>query len=1058
MSDPHTEDPFHTHIVERLVAHNWMLGDSKGYDPKTGLYTQDALDWLRKAHKDEVDAYLKLGQNTEESLLQQLVHTLEKTGKDGGMLHVLRHGFHAGAEMAMSVPVPSTKMRVSTAAMKYADMRFRVVKELYYSAHHQNHIDIGLFINGLPVVTIEVKSHFTQEVESAVTQYKKDRLPGIRRGKNYEPLLTFRRGALVHFAVAQDDVRMCTKLQGSKSYFLPFNRGKNGGAGNDPYPGSSYPAAHLWEDVLRPEHLVHIIRNLMLVENLGEDLSDQRMIFPRYHQYDVVRKLLDATADEGVGKRYLIQHSAGSGKSKSIVWTAYGLYNLQKMVDGARRNVFDGIILVTDRTVLDAQLGDELGQLDIPRSVYQHIGKGSESKSERLKKALHSTRQQILVVTIHTFPELRKLLDREARLRDKKFAVIIDEAHSSTTGKAAMNLREALTGVTEDEFASMTPQDQLRALQSGRGMPQNVSFYAFTATPKETTLILFGRDEDNRPDTDGRQPYHNYTMKQAIEEGFILDVLDGYVSRETAYKISLANETQDKLVEGAAAKRQVGRWLAEHDEAIEPKVDIILDHFERHVAKPGLLKGNAKAMIVAASRAAAAKFYFVLQKKIGETARYADLQAVVAFSDKLKNRSAEGVIHPDLPDDHEFTEANINKFHVGGRSPAALLDENRNIRFLIVNNKYLTGFDQPKLVAMYVDKPMGGIDAVQGFSRLNRTYPGKEGTFILDFVNKAEDISAAFEPFYQKTYLTEAQDPNVVQQLQAEIYGYEIFDRHDVRQFMDGFENGAPTSKSLAQLNAPQDRYNDALAECLKQLKELADDIQSARAQGLQGTAEKAEAEYKMVEEKRNRLEKLKATIQRFHKVYGVISQVIPFQDADLEAFDIYVRLLAKRLNTPKSEAIDVSALNLAYYIVKRKPAAELTGVKSDGAHEGVAPLSGKAGSGKAKEKSKLSEILAQISKLMDISVEEATQRVVHVAEAASKDKRLAAQMQVNSNESVRGGTVLGRLIETILTKDLDKAGKFTDRYFDDVEIRDLVNLAVLEHIRTHGRSDPSTT
>lgn len=1048
----HREDTLHRHIVDQLVAQGWMLGESARYDAKNALYTEDVFAWLKETEPEKYKTLERQnGARTEGVILKRLLAAL--SDKRGGTLAVLRDGISiAGAgNLPMSVRQPQSEASVS-GTIKYDATRLRVVYELAYSTANDNRIDIGLFVNGLPVATIEVKSNYTQNVSAAVEQYKKDRRPGGSSGRHQEPLLTFRRGALVHFAVSQDDVQMCTKLAGNDSYFLPFNRGREGGAGNDPFPGSLYPAAHLWMDALKPDTFLHIIHHLMLLERTEGDNGPgkanvrETMIFPRYHQLDVVRKLIAASAEEGPGQRYLIQHSAGSGKSKSIVWTAHGLTQLQVMHGARLRNRFDSVIIVTDRTVLDDQLSDELRQLKLDRSMIASIERyGSDSKSQKLADALTSGKR-IIVVTLQTFPTAREIIASDVSLQDRNFAVIIDEAHSSTSGTTALNLRDALTGDSDHNLDKLRDRERVLELQKGRGLPKNVSFYAFTATPKNNTINMFGRVPDDAPagqEFPNPEPFHVYTMQQAIEEGFILDVLKNYVSFDTVYRITLEDQNFDKLVRGRTAKREVAKWRNLHPTNVQAKVKLILEHFHNHVLRPNLLNGQAKAMIVTSSRAAAVAYHLALERMVQEAPQtYATIKSLVAFSEEVPNTDVKD---PNFAEDHGFTERNLNP-GLSSRSIPLLFEEDEN-KVLIVANKYQTGFDEPKLVAMYVDKPLSGVEAVQTLSRLNRTMKGKDQTFILDFANKDEEILRAFETYYKKAEIDAPQDASVVYDLQRAIYQQDIFTPYNVEAFLESFENGRPTTKSIAHHVAPcRDRYNDQLHVLNEKIADLEKRQLHAFESGNPGLADSLNNEITPLGEERSELEDFKRNLQRFGRLYTYISQIIFINDADLEAFHIFAKLLAKSIDSPTTETLDLTGLAMPNYDIRY--AGELHGIAEPDETPFLRAASGEVRAGKHEEKTLLSQLLEQLSSQLELPMESIEALSEHViTQPMLNNETVHAQLKRNTNQQMLDGdfeTLAGQALaasygqyEVVVTK-----------LFGDDALRAVATRYLLERMR----------
>ncbi|HEX8614158.1 MAG TPA: type I restriction endonuclease, partial [Telluria sp.] len=771
MSQIHHECELERHIVEQLTAAGWLVGKSSAYDRARALFSEDVTGWLQDS---QPEAWSKLtsmnGAGTEAAVLDRLAKTLES--KDGGTINVLRDGYAiAGAgTLAMSQALPEDA-RNETVSARYAANRLRVVPQLRYSLDKTDEIDLVLFINGIPVATVELKTDFTQSVKVAMDQYRHDRRPKNEKTGRIEPLLTFRRGAIVHFAMSDSDIRMSTRLAGEATFFLPFNRGNNGAAGNAPATHGDYPVSYLWRQVLQKDHWLRIFHRFVLLERKEAQNADgitffkENLIFPRFHQWEGVTKMLDAVRLEGPGQPYLIQHSAGSGKTNTIAWTAHALIRIRRP-DGAP--YFHSVIVVTDRTVLDRQLQDAIGQIEHQHGVVCAIDRqaSSKPKSQQLAEAMLAG-VPIIVVTLQTFPWAQKLILAEQSLRERRFAIIIDEAHSSTGGSSADDLRYVLTGQSEEEWDKLGKEEKLSVWQASRKRPGNASYFAFTATPKHSTLSLFGRprqpgqptSKDNPP-----VPFHLYSMQQAIEEGFILDVLRNYTSYNVAFRIGAEfAESDDARVDEKSAKRALAKWLSLHPTNVAQKVELIIEHFRTNVAH--LLNGQAKAMVVTPSRAAAVKYQLALEHYC-QSRGYQGIQAMVAFSGEVPNTEVED---SKFAQDYQFNEINMNPGLKGREMRRAF--NTRDYRVMIVANKFQTGFDQPKLVAMYLDKKISGVEAVQTLSRLNRTYPGKDKTFVVDFANEAKEILAAFKTFYRDAQMADVQDPNIV---------YDIKQRLDV--------------------------------------------------------------------------------------------------------------------------------------------------------------------------------------------------------------------------------------------------------------------------------------
>ena len=730
--DATKEVVFQDEMIAQMQANGWLLGMPDQYDRKTALYTADVLAFVKDTQPKEWAKFCKLFPNDSDAhfiahLTAQLKkanpNAIDKEMRSYGTLGVLRHGLKIrNARFSLCQFMPEHNLNPDTLA-RYKENRCRIVPELVYSpyatAEHLAatgkkakawRIDLVLFINGLPVATLELKSEFKQSVDNAIRQYKKTRLPKDPETGKSEPLLTFKRGALVHFAVSQYEVHMATQLAGSDTYFLPFNKGtKEGGAGNDvPEDDNQYATEYLWNEVLLPDNLLNIIARFVHLQIEEKEHADGRkykkevLIFPRYHQWDVVNKLIGAARAEGTGNKYLVQHSAGSGKSNSIAWTAH---QLSTLYDDKGEKQFHSVIVVTDRTVLDDQLQDTIYQFEHADGVVGRINRkeGDGSKSEKLAQALENA-QPIIIVTIQTFPHVLAAIENSTSLKERRYAVIADEAHSSQTGSTARQLKEVLM-VENDEGGDDQPlssEDILDNTIAARKGSSNLNYYAFTATPKPKTLELFGRlpkpdepaSEENLPEA-----FHVYTMRQAIEEGFILDVLKNYTNYQVAYQLAQKMEAADEEVDSKKAKVKLNQWVRLHEYNIAQKVKVIVEHYKTHVMH--LLDGQAKAMVVTSSRKEAVRYKLAFDKYLAETAHKGQsrLAVMVAFSGEVE-------FNPNDPDstallDQKFTERSMNP-GLKGRDMRKAFDTD-DYQIMLVANKFQTGFDQPKLCAMYVD-------------------------------------------------------------------------------------------------------------------------------------------------------------------------------------------------------------------------------------------------------------------------------------------------------------------------------------------------------------------
>jgi type I restriction enzyme, R subunit len=770
----------------------------------------------------------------------------------------------------------------------YATVRVRVMRQVHFSTADQRSIDLVFFVNGLPVATAELKTEFTQTISDAINQYRTSRLPKDPGSGSVQPLFVSGARALVHFAVTNDEVWMTTGLAGENTHFLPFNRGaEDGGAGNPLNPTGS-KSAYLWERVLQRDAWLNILGRLMYIKHesttdpiSGKTTKSSSLRFPRFHQWEAVTELTTAVTAEGVGNRYLIQHSAGSGKTDSIAWTAHRMARLQ--VDNQK--VFDSVIVVTDRNVLDAQLQDAIKQIDndqgivvaIDRDEAAKAGVESRSKSGLLAKALIDGKL-IIVVTIQTFPFAMKEIRKNKGLKGKTFAVIADEAHSSQSGQVAGKLKAVLTAEELKDIADggeIDVEAVLAAEATERAESANISYFAFTATPKGKTLELFGR----KPTPDELPvPFHVYTMKQAIEEGYILDVLTGYHSFKLAFQVG-QNATGGE-VDQAQATKEVMRWVKLNPQTIAQKAAIIVEHFRENVA--GLVDGHAKAMVVTDSRKAAVRYKLAIDSFIAKKGyRYGTL---VAFSGTVQD--------PDSgPGD--FTESNMNP----GVHDLRTSFRGDQYKVMIVANKFQTGFDQPLLCAMYVDRILSGVTAVQTLSRLNRTYRTPSGiqktaamTQVVDFVNEPEEIRKAFEPYFTDAFLETETDPNLVHDLAAKLDTAAIYTQAEIDQCAEAFV---------------KDKGHNALAAAVDPgKKRFAERYQAALIDN-GGEGDKAALA---------ELDMFRKDVGSFVRLYDFMSQIIDYGDPALETKQIYLRNLDRVIQPDNYTA----PINLSDVVLKQ--------------------------------------------------------------------------------------------------------------------------------------------
>ena len=827
------------------------------YDRALAMDRGLVLEFIQQTQKEEWEKLIAhYTASGEETFFKQLTKAL----KNRGTLDVLRKGFKIvpGIKFSLCYLRPASGLEPKRIAEYEANI-LSVNKEVEYSQKHGGRLDLVTFVNGLPVATFELKNRLTkQNFRHAEKQYRKDRSPAG------EPLLTFKRGALVHFAVDEDIVSMTTRLANGKTYFLPFNRGRDGGAGN-PDIADQFRVAYLYRDgdwgkaVFSREVLLDIIGRFMHLEKVGKK---EKLIFPRFQQLDAVRKMIAHAKLFDAGHNYLIQHSAGSGKSNTIGWLAHHAINLH---DDQNNPVFNTAIIVTDRIVLDRQLQNTVTQFEQTAGVVKKI----DGTSRQLKDAI-AKGARIIVTTIQKFStDHLKEISGQA---ERNFALIVDEAHSSQSGKSAQAMTNALT---REAGSSDDIEDIVAEYQKQRGPQPNISFFAFTATPRNVTLERFGTmGSDGLP-----HPFHLYSMRQAIEERFILDVLQNYMAYKAYYKLEKAIEDDPEL-SGKRGQRKVARFASLHPTAIGQKVEVIVEHFRRHVLKE--MSGQAKAMIVAQSREHALRYFFGLREYINSQG-YDDLKALVAFSGELKLN------------DETYTEAELNDFsetelpaRFDGTKPDGTPYPDQ-YQILIVAEKYQTGFDQPKLYTMYIDRKLAGLQAVQTLSRLNRTRPDKSKTFVLDFQNTIEDIQGAFKPYFEVTALDAMSDPNQIYELEERLFKYGYLDKDEIERFATTFYKGALDGGDRARL---------------------------------EGLVKHVVARYE-VDDDEGRQEEFRQLVKSYLRFYSFVAQVIRLDDTGLEKLYSFLswltRLLPNREVPPEIEITEEMLRLQAFKVTKKQ-------------------------------------------------------------------------------------------------------------------------------------------
>ncbi|TKR53272.1 type I restriction endonuclease subunit R [Allopusillimonas ginsengisoli] len=1048
------EAVFQQDIVNALAAQGWLVGTSPGYDRVNAVYTEDLLAYFQTAHPDRWDKFCKNNPHDPvKTLVQKTVRALEQEGT----LDVLRHGYKVpGVKIDLCSFRPDHGMNPESLA-RYGANRLRVVPELSYSPHAREgdyipRLDLALFVNGVPVATLELKSEFKQSVENAKRQYRRDRPVKDPLTRKPEPLLTFKRGALVHFAVSQYEVAMTTRLAGDDTYFLPFNLGnEEGGAGNPTPPNAhTYATAYLWKQLFQKDAWLKVLaRFLHLQKTKVEDFHGkpsvrESLIFPRYHQWDVVNQLIAATREEGVGHRYLVQHSAGSGKSNSIAWAAHQLASLY---DDAGQRLFNSIIVVTDRTVLDAQLQSTIYQFEHAQGVVKPISNdiGSQSKSEQLAQAL-SDQTRIIIVTIQTFPALFDALDKYPKLASGRYAVIADEAHSSQTGSSANKLK-AILGSERPDAEEVSAEEMLDAAVSARRPNDRISYYAFTATPKAKTLELFGRPPDPTmaPSADNKpEAFHVYSMRQAIEEGFILDVLQNYTTYSTAWKLAHADGVDDE-VDTKKARTKLARWVKLHPYNISQRVEIIVEHFRSHVRH--LLDGQAKAMVVTGSRQEAVRYQLAMLAYVNEQG-YQDVHPLVAFS---------GTVLPDnvIPEEVSETSSLLNA-GLNGRDLAKAFDT-QDFNVMIAANKYQTGFDQPKLCAMYVDKKLHGVDCVQTLSRLNRIFPGKE-TFILDFFNDAQDILTSFLPYYNKAELADVSDPQIVYDLQKKLDEEHIYYWDEVVSFATAFFDPKAAASKLSYYCLPaKERFAKRYTFAVDARNTAKQAERVARNQGDKVGLQKAEHTLKEAGEAVDKLGLFKKNLKSFVKLYEFLSQIVDYEDRELEQLNVFAKHLHPLLQTSRldDENVDVSELALTHYRLTKRAEHDLK-LSEGGEEYGLKPGSD-VGTGKPHdpEKKRLSEIIDALNELFgaEISDEDQLHFANGVASRISRDEEVMAQVNSHSPEQVMHGVFPKRLEDIVLDAMTDNEKMAMEILGNESKARGFA-FAILRLLMGDGKSE----
>ena len=984
MMHKYNEQAFEAYI-ESVMNVGWTTVVNTTFDPTHDLFPEELISFLSQS---QPTLWAELEKLNGTLLPEQIVKALVKERLSKGTLHILRHGFKFhGKTLKLAYYRPAHTLSKEAEAL-YQCNTFQVCRQVFYHPDKNQSIDMVLAINGIPVATLELKNPGTgQNVKHAIQQYREDRDPSA-------PLLSFKTGALVHFAVDTDEVYMTTHLQKHKTFFLPFNRGSNPqsvdcGKGNPIHP-SGHRTAYLWEEVLQPESLLEIVGSFIFIENANK--KDERLIFPRYHQLDSVRRLLLQVKSDLAGKNYLIQHSAGSGKTNSISWLAHRLANLHTEQD---KLIFDCVIVITDRVVLDRQLQDAIYQIEHATGVVAPIKEGSKQLANALVDGT-----KIVITTLQKFPFILKGLLRIAGAKDtdmpdeaallksktwqkkiagRRYAIIVDEAHSSQTGEAARGMKQILGDKASKVESVEDWQDELNLVMESRGQQPNLSFFAFTATPKGKTIELFGT---------GGRAFHNYSMRQAIEEGFILDVLQRYTTYSTYFKMIKKTEDDPSMPAKKAAKK-LCKFMRLHPRNVSQKTEIIIEHF-RSCIMP-LIGGRAKAMVVTDSRLQAVRYILAFQRYLSEH-HYTDVHPLVAFSGT--------VIDPET--ELEYTEPGMNIDYKNGRhiSETQLKDRfgSEDYQILLVANKYQTGYDQPLLCAMYVDKRLDGVQAVQTLSRLNRIYPGKEAPFVLDFVNKAEDILAAFKPYYTVTELETESDPSHLEELKHELNQMQVYSWQEVVEFARVFY------KPLAE----QKRGDHA---------------------ALQKHLQSAVERYKKFENDEDR-DKFRDKLKAYVRLYSFVTQLVNYTDQEQEMLYSFGRFLLPHIHPSDSrDAYPEKDVELQYYRLQKVMEGSID--LSEGEDVKVKSPTD-TGTRNAKEEDKpLSEIIETLNERFGTDFSEADRLFFEqIKETAMRDEGVLKTAAANPLDKFE--LEIQQIIKDLMMKRLKENDKIVSRYMDD--------------------------
>lgn len=937
-------------------------GLSENYNKDYALDTERVKRFILSTQKNKAENTACFASEMSE---RKFFTELNKQLATRGITDMLRKGFRYISEIFdMYYPLPSELN--PTAQELYAKNIFCVTRQLFYSKENSNSIDVMVSLNGMPVMTLELKNHYTgQTIENAIKQYQTDRDPN--------DLLLAPKRCAVHFAVDDDDISMCTWFCGKSSWFLPFNKGVNGGAGNPVNP-NGVRTSYLWEDILAKESLSDILENYAQVIKKKDERTNREkvsVIWPRYHQLEVVRSLLAETRAKGVGNRYLIQHSAGSGKSNSITWLAYQLVGL---LDGTKP-LMDSVIVVTDRVNLDKQIRDNIAAFKRLSNLVAWA-----DSAEALRQNLESGKK-IIITIVHKFPFILDTIGNE--MKNKRFGIIIDEAHSSQNGSMSAKMNIALSGNSGENGEDL--EDKLNAIIEGRKMMKNANYYAFTATPKNKTLQMFGTPFEQPEGEIGHRPFHEYTMKQAIEEGFIMDVLKHYTTYNSYYKIVKAIES-DPEFEKKQAQRKLRAFVESQPETIQQKASIIVEHFHTQVIDKGKMGGQARAMVVTSSILRAIEFYYEISRLLEE--RKSPYKAIVAFSG-CKNYGGKDV-----------TEADINSF------PSKDIEDNMErdpYRILVVAEKFQTGYDQPLLHTMYVDRILTDVKAVQTLSRLNRCHPKKRDTFVLDFANDADSIRESFQRFYKTTILSKETDPNKLNDLILEIEAANIYTETDIYTLNEKYWSGAPREEIDPIINTSVERF-----------KELEGNVQI----------------------------RCKSSIKAFLRTYPFLAAVLPFKSVEWEKLNTYYSLLIHKLPVLKGEDFTeglIEAINFDQYRIIK---GEEQKIELENSYAEIEPTPVGTPKGKSEPNmAKLSEILDEFNGINWLDKEKAKQQLEELPVRLQADEAFVNAARNSDRETAQQQCNMSLMM--IIARMLNENTEFCRNYLDNPDFMNFINQRV---------------